>query len=1001
MNTAFEPDSLDRRREETSSLDGLLRSLAHAPKNWGYEHDPLEEAASQPASIGPYTILGTLGRGGMGVVYAAEDRNLGRKVALKVLPPEMTFDRTRMERLRREAQALAALSHPNVVTVYSLEESDGIQFFTMELVEGRPLSEAIPRDGMDLAGLIKLARPIAEALIAAHRRGIIHRDLKPSNIMIGDTGEVKVLDFGLAKFWSPGSDEREEGSERPTPGRMGEWLTTNSWLTSPGRLQGTLPYMSPEQVEGRNVDLRTDIFAFGVILYELATGRRPFQGSSPAELSSEIRGATPPRVSDLRPGLPNGLVNIIERCLAKDCTNRFQNALDLGRELDALGASVGRPSGGRWSRSGRAWSAIGAVTGVVLAVMGLLRDRGQVPKDVSSPRQTALVTWASDESGTRISPNREQISYISNRDGMSNLWLQTLADGAASRLTSISSGAVTSSVWSADGSEIAYLVHHGQEADLEITGTEGGPPRLRHRIDAQNAELLRWIGDRIYLLGDRLLWQFDAKKGQLERLSLDGSMRVLFGADVRPDEKKLVFSSFQHGQQDLWISDLNGGAATRLTNDEAREHDPRWLDSDGWGVAFASDRSGDFNLWRISVDTESVDQLTFGGGQDHLEDASLGGKLLAVRRVGETAHVYRLDLATHRETQLTVDSLQDFWPSTGGDDLVAFQRRGVSPEIGDHVGEAQVLIGRLGESALNDPRRVTDNGFWPRLSPDGRWLTYLQSPTGPKATRNPAVLPEVWLRNLSTEQSERIGEAFARYGVEPYPLGWLVQNLVWSQDSREIYFVARNAKRRPEIRRVRLGAAKREQEVVISADRSDERLLDPIPSYDHQRLTYVRQLPAEENLSRVHELELATRRDRLLYEVRLGPRSQLRQLGATGPSSVLVLQSTRNADDTSRLTILELDRTGSKRILGTTDHAWLATAALDSSRGLLYVTRVEGGIHNIFGFDVTTRIWARMTHNTLPGVTFSGLEVSARGGLVYARQSRNNDLWMIRFNSPN
>jgi TolB-like protein/Flp pilus assembly protein TadD len=262
----------------------------------------------------------------MGEVYRASDTKLGRDVALKVLPAEMAASPERLDRFRREAKALAALDHPGVVGVYSVEESDGVHFLTMQLVEGESLDRLIPEGGLPVDRILEIATALAEALAAAHGKGIVHRDLKPANVMVTGDGRVKVLDFGLARM-SGAPAEGPGGSELPTEMRTRE-----------GVVMGTVPYMSPEQVSGRDVDHRTDLFSLGIILYEMAIGRRPFQGASSAELASAILRDTPRPLGELRSDLPAGLVEVIRRCLEKKPAERIATARDLRAALRGVPA---------------------------------------------------------------------------------------------------------------------------------------------------------------------------------------------------------------------------------------------------------------------------------------------------------------------------------------------------------------------------------------------------------------------------------------------------------------------------------------------------------------------------------------------------------------------------------------------------------------------------------------------------------------------------------------
>jgi serine/threonine protein kinase len=280
-------------------------------------------------TLAHYRITAAIGAGGMGEVYRATDTKLGREVALKVLPLEMASSPERFERFQREARALAALDHPGIVGVHSVEEADGVHFLTMQLVDGQPLDKLFAEGGMPVEQLLGIAIALAEALAAAHEKGIVHRDLKPANVMVTKDGRVKVLDFGLAKI-AESPDGPSADSELPT-----------EMQTREGVVMGTVPYMSPEQVSGRPVDHRTDVFSLGVILYEMASGRRPFEGRSSAELASAILRDMPRPLGELRADLPDGLSGIAQRCLAKEAGGRPQSAREVRDLLRALSSGQG------------------------------------------------------------------------------------------------------------------------------------------------------------------------------------------------------------------------------------------------------------------------------------------------------------------------------------------------------------------------------------------------------------------------------------------------------------------------------------------------------------------------------------------------------------------------------------------------------------------------------------------------------------------------------------
>ena len=422
--------------------------------------------------LGPYEILSPIGAGGMGEVYKARDTRLDRTVAVKILAQQERPSAEDRQRFEREARTISQLSHPHICALYDVGREGETEYLVMEYLEGQPLSDRLERGPLPLEQTLRYGVEIAEALDRAHRQGIVHRDLKPPNVMLTKEG-VKLLDFGLAKAM--------ETPSRPTEASALPTETQSLNLTQEGSILGTLPYMAPEQVEGKSADSRTDIFALGATLYEMATGRRAFAGSTRASVISAILRDEPKPVSQILPTSPPALDPIIGTCLAKEPDHRWQSAADVGLQLAALsrGGADRPPAGTRSISSSPRWLLTLAVAGgVAAAALLALYALRRPARPAAAPIRFAVrappgtrFTWIPQQTLFAVSPDGRRLAFVArSADGRDFLWMRSLAEPSA--VTLPGTEGASAPFWSPDSRLIAFFA----DGKLKKIDSSGGSP---------------------------------------------------------------------------------------------------------------------------------------------------------------------------------------------------------------------------------------------------------------------------------------------------------------------------------------------------------------------------------------------------------------------------------------------------------------------------------------------------------------------------------------------
>ena len=694
-------------------------------------HDPLIGQ-----TLGHYRITERIGSGGMGVVYKALDTHLHRNVALKFLPSNIEREAHALMRFRREAQAASALNHPNIIVIHDISREAGHDFIAMEYVSGKTLDQLIPRSGMRLDDMLKVAVQITDALATAHAAGIIHRDLKPSNIMVDDHGLVKILDFGLAKLVYQGIGEMEE-------------TATTVTQTGEGRIVGTPAYLSPEQAEGKPIDARSDTFSLGVMLYQMATGVRPFRGESAVSVMSAILKDSPVAPIAVNPALPPDLDRIIRRCLAKDPVRRYQTAVDLWNDLEELQELVKGRAGSIAVRTKRVrqvpWQFIMVAVGAVIGIAGSTmiwqyRQAKQAAPVHLNVAFSKLTSQPGVEWFPSLSPDGKWVVYSGGSSGRRQIYLQSVSGQTPLDLSRDTTADDDQPAFSPDGELIAFRSSRDGGGIFVMGRTGEAIKRVTHvgfhPAWSPDGTQLAFTTENVELYpqnatGRSGLWIANVTTGEIRRL-YEGDAVL---ASWSPHNQRIAYTHRLGNptQSAIWTIPVRGGTSKPVMSEKTTNWNPVWS-PDGKYLYFSSDRRGSMNLWRVPIGEASgetrgePEAITTPAPYFAHPSLSADGKHVAFASALVTANIQRLTLDPSG-----VVNGEPAWVTTG-----SLRWSNPAPSPGGNWIAVYSLVQPEGHLYLVHPdgtamRQLTSDSAidrMPRWSPDGNWVGFFSDRNG-------------------------------------------------------------------------------------------------------------------------------------------------------------------------------------------------------------------------------------------------------------------------------
>ena len=974
--------------------------------------------------LGRYQIIRLLGEGGMGEVYLAEDLQLNRKIALKLLPAYLVEDNESVSRFQKEALAASSVSHPNIAHVYEAGFEENHRYIAMEFVEGTTLRELINQKRLDVITTLDIILQTANALASAHQSGIIHRDIKPENIMIRSDGYIKVLDFGIAKlskFPALETKNSDPTEENPRP------LSRNLQVTNPALVMGTIGYISPEQLTNNNVDLRTDVWSLGVVLYEILSGNKPFTGKTIKAITKAISKKKPLlfSVSTVNSDNEATLQKILTKALRKKAEDRYQSMSEMSQDIKDLKQKIElsqRFSTGEiynetgsldaritdqthnpsfitksrlfWSQQSLSKKTLllAVFIGILTFTVGSsLQYFGRIyPDKVSKFRSFSSESrekWQISTlfgirkkmqgfiSSVSFSPDGNSIAFAMSAEGAADIYVKQLNQNEPTKLTD-SKWIYQTPIWSPDGQQIAFVSNRDNKIAIWTISSHGGVATLKTNlnINISLCELLKWSNDgkRLFFKSSRALKVLELDSGQIREITFPVENSG-WNFSISNDESLIAFMSLEGEKRKLWVHNLQTGELKEIANQTNSNFSPVFF-SDNKRLIFSSNQSGNSQLYITDLANDKPTQITFGNSNAFSPIISTDGRRLVYVSETNTANIFALDLVSQKEMRLTEETQMQLFPDLSKDlTNLVFQ-------ITDDTDN--FLISPLKIKNMQTSRESfleNQAGFWAKWSPAKVEIAYIKDIGGEY---------NIWKTDLTNNQVKQLtfggiwvgGNAIAPFNLMTFPFDW-------SSDGNKITFVSNRSK-------------VHDVWTIDSDGTNSQKLTDN----DNPKLKYSSPMWSPDGSKIAFDQRLEIQPKQYEYGVAIGSNNQtkkifhnhqeIRLLGWSANDSLLA-----SVDKSNEIEIYELSETADPKLLTKLYETDFYSLTLSPDGKTIAYSARRNAIDNIFSFSTSAKE-KQLTDNREDTILFSGILWSPAGDRIfYSKQSGGIQISMISDNS--